>query len=114
MGDVLELANVRRSADRLETGPATIVAFPVIVADRRWLVREAHRIRAGVSGATYRAVADTTRRRLIAGGLPSALAEAEASAACEFVRARVNLFHLIDETGIISTGLTPTGPGRLA
>ena len=110
MASVIDFAPSPRSTDRPGRGPAVVVAFPVVVADRRWLSREAHRVRAGVSGATYRSIADVTRRRLLAAGLPAALAEAEAVAACQFVQDRVNLFHQIDRTGLSSSGL-PIGPG---
>lgn len=112
MAPIIAFTPAPLTSARAETGPARVVAFPTIVSDRRWLTREAHRVRAGVSGATYRSIADTVRRRLIAAGLSAADAEAEARAACEFVQTRVNLFHAIDDTGLSSSGLPPHGGRR--
>lgn len=114
MGALLDFLPAPRSAGRPETGAAQVFAFPVVVSDRRWLAREAHRIRAGVAGATYRSIADATRRRLLAAGVPATSAEAEVLSACQFVQDRVNLFHRLDATGLLSSGLPPTGPGRRA
>lgn len=89
MGDVLELPNVLRSADRLETGPATIFLFPTATARARWLRREALRIAAGVNGASVanvRRILETERSRAGLHGPAVAEDVAEAVAFVEAVR----------------------------
>lgn len=114
MGNVFDLAAARAARPASERTPSQshpkdLAIFPAAVSHRRWLLREAHKIRAGVSKSTFRAAFDHIRGELERSGVPHCEADAEAQRAIEWLTDRVELLRALDDVPVATIGLDPGG-----
>ena len=87
MGALLDFLPAPRSADRPETGSASIFLFPSTVARARWLRREALRIAASVNGASIYNVRRILEGERARAGLSGPAVAADVETAIAFVEA---------------------------